>query len=508
MPFVRKSAAIARTICGSSFLLMVGCASFAPSASPPAVAIPARYAVPDAAAATSAAAPPSAAAQGEQVPTWWMRYGSPALDALVQEGLQRSPDLATLQHNLDAARQQLRAQVGGSTLPSVDAGASGARQRQLGLPGISPPTSLYDSFVGQLQVGYTLDLFHANRDANRASAYRVDAQAYQLAQSRRALAANIVTAAITIASLHEQIMATQRLVALSENQAGDARRRYALGAVGHDEALEAERSAAATAINLPMLRQQEASARHALAVLLGRTPDQAPAPIALAALAVPQQIPVLVPSDLLHARPDIQAAEALFGAASADVGAATARMFPQLSLSAQFGRGAYDWDALGATPNIWRLGASLTAPIFHGGALRAQRRGAQDAFAAAAEQYRKTVLAAFQDVADALVALEADAGVLDAATRATAAARSGYEDMARRAQLGAVSEYAMRASELQYRSMQLDQIRAQASRLSDSARLFRALGTPPSDAAADGGGGASPSARASIASGAADPSSR
>ncbi|MBM2651405.1 efflux transporter outer membrane subunit [Burkholderia diffusa] len=463
---------------------LAGCAWFAPSGEPPAMPSPAHY-------GTVPQVQQTVAAQGvaqqfevgaQPVPDWWKQYRSEALNALVDEGLRNSPTLSAASHSLDAAREQLRGQIGSSMLPSIDAGGQATRQRALGvpIPALGAPTLLYDTFVGQLQASYTIDLFGAARFANRALAKRVDVSAFQLESARRALAANIVTASITVSVLNAQIATTERLVALANDQAHDAQRRYALGSASHSDALSAQQSADTFAASLPALRQQRDSARHALAVLVGRTPDRPPADLTLADLNLPAQVPVVVPSDLLQSRPDIQAADAGLKAAAAEVGVATAQLFPQLSLSAAMGKGGFSWPTmLSGAGAIWNVGASLSQPLFHGGALLAQRRAAKATYEAAVDQYRQTVLSAFQNVADSLAALEHDAEALDASSRAALSARGAYDDAAARVRLGALPPSAARASELQYRNARLDEIRATGARLADTARLYQAMGTPP-----------------------------
>ncbi len=478
-PFPRAT----RTACAAGVLaLLAGCSLFGPSGEAPASPSPAHYGVqplpPETVAAHGVAQRFEVGAQ--PVPDWWTLYRSPALDALVDEGLRHSPTLAAAERSLTAAREQLRGQIGSSLLPTIDAGGQATRQRALGVPAFGPQTVLYKVFAGQLQANYTLDLFGAARFANRALAQRVDVTAFQLDAARRALAANIVTAAITASALHAQLDTTERLVALAGLQADDATSRHRLGAVARTDQLGAQQSAAALAASLPALRQQWQSARHALAVLLGRTPDQAPDDLALDALALPEQVPVVVPSELLKTRPDIQAADAALKAAAAEVGVATAQMFPQLSLTASMGQAGFSWPAmLSGAGAIWSVGASLTQPLFHGGALLAQRRAAQASYDAAVEQYKQTVLSAFQNVADSLAALDNDAQSLDASSRAALAARGAFDDTAARARLGALPPSAARASEEQYRNARLDEIRATGTRLADTARLFQALGTPP-----------------------------
>ncbi|ALK30788.1 efflux transporter outer membrane subunit [Burkholderia plantarii] len=482
LPSLRPLAAAASL---SALAALAGCSLFGPSGAAPEMPSPAQY---------GAAPLPerTVAAQGiaqhfevgaQPVPAWWTRYRSDRLDALVDEGLRASPTLAAADHSLQAAREQLRAQIGSSLLPTIDAGGQTARERGLGVPGFGPQTVVYRTFVGQLQANYTLDLFGAARFANRELRQRVDVTAFQLDSTRRALAANIVTAVITSATLAEQMRTTERLVALADEQADDTERRNRLGSASHADLLNARQSAASLAATLPALRQQWLSARHALAVLLGRTPDQAPDDLALAELHLPEDVPVAVPSTLLQTRPDIRAADAALKASAAAVGAATAQLFPQISLSASLGQGGFSWPAaLSGAGGIWSVGASLTQPLFHGGALLAQRRAAQASYQAAVEQYKATVLTAFQNVADSLAALDNDAQALDASSRAADAARGASDDTAARVRLGALPPSAGRSSEQQYRNAQLDVIRATGTRLSDTARLFQAMGTPPEEA--------------------------
>jgi NodT family efflux transporter outer membrane factor (OMF) lipoprotein len=461
--------------------------SFGPSGEPPAMPQPAHY---GAEAQPTQTVPAQGVTQqfvvgAKPVPEWWKLYRSDALNALVDEGLRNSPTLAATDKSLAAAREQLRAQIGSSMLPTVDLGGQATRNRALAIPEIGPNTFLYNIFVGQLQAHYTFDLFGAARLADAALAARVNVQAYQFDAARRALAANIVSAAITSAALRAQIETTERLVTIANDQARDTQRRYALGAVSHADQLSAQQSAASLSASLPGLKQQWLSTRHALAVLLGRTPDAAPDDLELAQLHVPEQVPVVVPSELLRARPDIQAADAALKAAAADVGVATAQMFPSLSLSASMGQGGFSWPvALSGAGAIWSIGASLSQPLFHGGALFAQRRAAVDTYDATVSQYKQTVLAAFQNVADTLAALEHDSQALDAANVAARSAQGIFDETSGRYRLGALPIASARSSEQQFRNAQLDEIRYTSARLTDTAALFQAMGNPPMEPAA------------------------
>lgn len=466
-------------------VLTLAACSLGPSGEPPAIPSPEHYgqtALPDQT-VTAGGVAQHFDVGAQPVPDWWRLYRSAQLDALVEEGLKNSPTLSSTEKTLAGAREQLRAQIGSTLLPTVDAGGQATRNRALGIPEAGPQTVLYNSFVGQLQVHYTFDLFGAVRYANAAVHARVDVQAFELDAARRTLAANIVTTAINAAALSDQVDATERLVALARRTAQDDARRYALGAVPHSQALASQQSASELEASLPSLLQQRQAARHALAVLIGRTPDAIPDIPTLASLTLPEHVPVVVPSELLKTRPDIAAADAALREAAAEVGVATAQLFPSLSLTASMGQGGFSWPtALSGAGAIWSIGGSLTQPLFHGGALLAQRRAAIDFYQAAADQYKAAVLSAFQNVADTLAALEYDAQAAQASDASASAARQAFDETAARGKLGAVADFTVRASEQQYWNEQLNAIRAAGRRLGDTALLYQAMGTPPATA--------------------------
>lgn len=468
---------VPRPLALAAALLVSGCA-LGPTGEAPASPQPAHYAVD----ATPATLGPQEARQkfvlGQRaVPHWWRAYGSPELSAWVDEALRSNHSLAQADRNLAAARLQLRAQIDESLWPTIDAVGQAQRQRALGLPNLGPTTNLYNVFAGQIRASYTFDLFGVERFANSAAAAQVDAQSYQFDAARRSVAANVVITAINAASLHAQVMHTERLVALADADVEEMQRRLALGAVSQDELLSAQASAQSLRASLPGMKAQWQASRHALAVLMGRTPDAAPADLDITRLQLPGEVPLALPSELLRQRPDILAADAALKVAAAEQALATAEMFPSLSISASFGQSGFSWaKATSGAGAVWGLGASLTQPLFHGGALSARRDASKEAYLAAEANYRQTVLNAFQNVADSLVALTQDADALQAATAARAASEQGWRNASRRAQLGAYPASATRAGERQYLNARLGEVRATASRMSDTATLFQAMG--------------------------------
>ena len=474
---------LTRAVAFTLALSLSACTAFGPTRSPPEMHSPEHYSVTAQTAQlpTADGVAQTLATGGRPVPEWWKAYQSDELNQLVEEGLKNSPSLAASQSTLKAAREQLRSQIGNSMLPSIDVGFDPSRQRALGIPVLpKQQTFIYNVFAAQVQTSYTLDFFGAAFLADRALASQIHQQAFQFEATRRALAANIVTAVINTAALNEQVSATEKLVELGEQRAQQTAARYELGSASKDEMLAAEQDAANAAASLPALRAQALIVRHTLAVLVGRSPDNAPEPLALDSLHVPETVPVSVASDLLHQRPDILAAEAAVHATADEAGAATAAMFPSLTLTAAYGRGGFDWSSFTSPAGvIWSAGASLTQPIFHGGALVARKHQYEATYDAAVSEYKQTVLSAFKNVADTLVSLEEDANTLQQTHRAEVAAHDTQSNTESRYKLGASPFYATLTAGQQYESAHVQYIRARASRLADTAALFDAMGDPP-----------------------------
>jgi NodT family efflux transporter outer membrane factor (OMF) lipoprotein len=228
---------------------------------------------------------------------------------------------------------------------------------------------------------------------------------------------------------------------------------------------------------VPPLERDLAKTRHQLAVLSGKLPSEATLPeFDLDAIVLPQELPISVPSALTRQRPDVQAAEALLHQASAQIGVATANEYPKINLTGSFGGQSLQLHSLFAGPAVWSIGAGLLQPLFHGGELAARRRAAVAAYEQADAQYRQTVLLAFQNVADALRALEADARALKAQADATAFARETLNLTTRQYQLGGSSIIALLIAQQQFQQERLNLVAAQSARYADTAALFQALG--------------------------------
>ena len=218
---------------------------------------------------------------------------------------------------------------------------------------------------------------------------------------------------------------------------GVLRNQYAKGYAGRLDVAAQEAQLAQVAATLPPLRKQLTLQRDLLAVLSGGYPDQAlREQFTLSGLRLPIDLPLSLPSRLVEQRPDVKQAEENLHAASAQIGIAVANRLPNITLTADAGNSAL---ALGRIFNgstgFWDLGAALTQPIFDGDMLKHKEKAARFAYDEAAAQYRSAVLAAFQNVADTLNALDQDADALKAAADAQAAAKVTL-DLTRRQQQG------------------------------------------------------------------------
>ena len=418
---------------------------------------------------------------GEEIPPlWWSLFRSEALDRLIRQALADSPTLSAAQARLREAEENRRAQTG-ALYPRVDGDASVGRLKLSGasIGQAASNSATFTLYNASVNVSYALDLFGGTRRAVEALQAQVDYQRFQREGAWLTLTANLVTTAIQEGALRGQIRATREIVAAEEQQLALVERQFQLGGASRPDVLAQRAQLAQTRATLPPLEKQLAQTRHSLAVLAGRFPGEAGMlpEFDLDGLSLPQELPVSVPSSLARQRPDILAAEELLHAASARIGVATANLYPQLTLTGSFGSAALDiGDLFRGDWTVWNLGAGVLQPIFRGGELTAKRRAAIAVYDQAAALYRETVLAAFQNVADVLSALEMDAQALMTQAEAEAAARAALELARERFRLGAASYLTLLNAERQHQQARIGLVQAQATRFADTAALFQALG--------------------------------
>jgi NodT family efflux transporter outer membrane factor (OMF) lipoprotein len=418
---------------------------------------------------------------GADIPAqWWEMFHNPELDHLIRQALKDNPTLAAAQATLLQARESLRARIGTEYYPTMDGSFTGTRQQAsgaaFGQPGVG--TFVFSLLNATVGVNYTLDIFGGGRRELEGLRSQVDYQSYQLEGAYLTLASNIVTAAVKDASLRAQLKATREIITLQERQLELVERQFQLGGASRADILAQQAQLAQSRTGLPPLEKDLGQTRNLLAVYTGKLPSEAALPIFdLEKLNLPVELPISLPSSLVRQRPDIRASEELLHAAGAQVGVATANLYPQITLNGSMGSQATSLqDLFSPGTFVWSLGAGLTQPLFHGGELTAKRRAAIAALDQAGAQYRETVLQAFQNVADVLQALESDAAALKAQAEAERSARDSLELTQRQFALGAVNYLLLLNAERQHQQALLSLVQAQAARFADSAALFQALG--------------------------------
>ncbi len=236
---------------------------------------------------------------------------------------------------------------------------------------------------------------------------------------------------------------------------------------------------AQTEVGLPPLRAQVAQAGHLPArVLMGDPPATASVPaIALSDLRLPGELPLRLPSELVRQRPDIRASEALLHKASANVGVATADLYPKFVISGGFSSSQLNIsDVFGNGINIWNIGINLLQPLFRGGELQARKRAAEAAYDQAVAAYRLSVLQGLQNVADVLRALEADVQEVSARSLQADRAEEAYRITLERFRTGGVSEVTLIEADRQRLAARVAFLQAKANQYTDAAALFQALG--------------------------------
>jgi NodT family efflux transporter outer membrane factor (OMF) lipoprotein len=416
---------------------------------------------------------------GHDIPAdWWSVFHSEDLDHLVRAALEHNPSMEGAQAALRQAQENLKAETGELLYPSVDGQLGATREHASEVTTFVPGGVLFNVFTAQVNVSYTVDVFGASRRELESMRATVDYQRYELEATYITLVSNVVTTAIREASLRAQLKATNEVLDSQTKELAVIEKQFAVGAIPRTTLLTQRNQVAQTRATIPPLEKALAQTRHQLSVYVGKLPSESGLPeFSIESLQLPQELPVSLPSSLVRQRPDIRASEALLHQASAQVGVATANLYPQITLSGTYGSSALTPGTMfGGTTGFWSLGAGLTQPIFHAGALEAKRRAAVAAYDQAGAQYKSTVLTAFQNVADSLRALESDASTLKDQVEAESTARESMDLAKQQYRLGGISYLVLLDAERVYQQSHVAMVQAQAARYADTAALYQALG--------------------------------
>lgn len=494
----RPQQAALRILTGLMLLALAGCVgpNFEPPAAPPVDGyLPRRLQSPN-----PGPGEPKIASQhfltGEQVSArWWAAFRSRPLNVLIREAVNHNPTLQAAEDAIKIAKYNALAQrgfylpqiTGNSTSSSnllSNAGNSSAPSLPLSSPSnticcnVSGPQESFSLVTSQLTVSFVPDIWGANFRAVENLDAMTEQQLFQLEAAFLTLTSNVVTAAIQEASLRGQLAATERIIAIERRLLGILRRQKESGQVAEADVLSQEAALAAAEELLPPLQKQLAQQRNLLTALAGQfSSDEVTQTFELTRLKLPPNLPVSLPSRLVDQRPDVRAAEAAMHSASAQVGVAIAARLPNIQLSANGGSTSYNLaQQFAPGTGFYTLAASATAPLFDGFTLYNKQKAAEAGLDQAEAQYREIVITAFQNVADALRALQADARAVKAAVHAEDTAKASLDVVEAQLNAGQVNQLAVLNAQQTYLTASVNRVQAEANRLSDTAALFMALG--------------------------------
>lgn len=413
---------------------------------------------------------------------WWNEFHSAALNDVVAMALAGNQTIETARNRVKQAEEDATA-AEGALLPQLSLEATAGRQKygkELFGPIdiVIPPFSYYA--LGP-SLDWQVDLFGGRRRSAEERRAYVQYQKHQLEAAYQSLTADVAIAALTLADSRAQIGILNSIVMDDRRNIDLVRAAIVAGSGTRVQLMSAESQLASDRTLLPDLAQREAVERHALAILIGKAPAEwNPPDFELADFTLPAEIPVTLPSELARRRPDIQAAEAQLHVASAAIGVATANLYPNIDLTGAIPQEALTPGALfNGVSNAWSIAAGITQPIFSGGRLNAERRAAVYNYQATLAIYRETMLNAFGEVSDALQSLSNDATRLRYEMAASNAAARSLDLAKRSYQAGNAGILDVIDAQRRYSAAQLGLARATAERLTDTVRLYLALGDSP-----------------------------
>jgi NodT family efflux transporter outer membrane factor (OMF) lipoprotein len=422
---------------------------------------------------------------------WWDYFGSPELDRVMRLAVDGNPSLAAADASLAAAQAQIR-ETQAQSAPQVN-GAAGVSYQRINLasygfdasslPGLSsnPTFALYS--VGAA-ASYALDPFGLNKRQVESATARAEALSHQADAAYLSLTGNVALQAAYIAATRAEIATVEEIIAADQHMIELTRTANRLGGAAEGPRINAQAQLAADTARLPALRQDLATARHALSMLVGKAPaDWSPPDFDLATLTLPAQVPLSLPSELVRQRPDILVAEARLHAATADIGVATARLYPSLDLTAGLTQSNLSLPSLFTSQGTSAsIAAQLTGPIYDGGRRKAERDAMRQTARGALLTYQATVIQAFAQVADLMQALVHDEQAVAAQAQARDSAAASLR-LANEAFNGGASGYLpVVDAERQLNAAKLDYVRAQAQRYVHTVQLFAATGSGLRDA--------------------------
>lgn len=348
-------------------------------------------------------APPEALAEWPQT-GWWRSFGSAELDALIAEARTNNRDLRAAARRIAQSEAAVRI-AAAPQWPFLAATGSASRSRANTDLGTETRSAIRESITANLAASWEIDLWGRIRDAAGAGEARLLARRFDAEALALSISAETANAYFTLLALRARLSLAEQNLAAARRVLALVQLRARAGASSDLEVAQQQATVAGQAAQIEELRGQERRAVDALAVLIGRRPDQTAASgRALATLTLPP-ITAGIAAGLLERRPDIARAEAELLAGGFDAAAARAARFPTLALTVSGGQSSRDLsDFLSPERTVWSLAGSLLGPILQGGRLAAAEQQARARAEELAELWAAAVLAAFRDAEDALAA--------------------------------------------------------------------------------------------------------
>jgi NodT family efflux transporter outer membrane factor (OMF) lipoprotein len=419
-PGVVRVAAALVTTC------MTACAQF-PSMPPKPVAKDVR----DYQAAQSFAGDAAQSASNWPQEQWWLRYNDPQLSALITEALKGEPTLAAAEarlHNAEASAQE----AGAALLPEVSAQGSVEKEKQSynnGIPAAFVPQGWREYGSAELNFSYEIDFWGKNRASLAAATSELDAAQADVAQARMVLAASIADAYADLARLFAERDTAEAAVKVRTQSAQLFAERFANGLETQSSVQQAESKRQSAEADLLSLDESIGLARNRIAALMGEGPDRGLSIVRPSVnLTQPTDMPANLALGLLGRRPDVVIARLKAEAASKRIDVARAGFYPDVNLSAMIGAQSLGLNMLTKSGSeVGNVGPAITLPIFNGGRLRGELRGARASYDEAVANYDETLTKALHDVADAAVSRRALADRLRATEAAYDAAAQAHQ---------------------------------------------------------------------------------
>jgi NodT family efflux transporter outer membrane factor (OMF) lipoprotein len=419
--------------------------------------------------------------QGGDVPAqWWALFRSRGLNRLIEDGIEHNAELEAAEAAVRVAQANALAQRG-TLFPVVSAGFDANRQKVAArtlASDLASGAGLFSLHTAQVSVSFVPDVFGGIRRQIESTDAQVELELFRREAVFLTLTSNLALAAIQEAALRGQLSATQRLIDIQVQLLGVLKRRQEQGQLPLNDIVAQETAVAQTRLLLPPLERQLAQKRNLMAFLSGRFPSMdSAASFQLTSFRLSRALPLSVPADLVRQRPDVRAAEATLRAVNAQIGVAIANRLPQITLTGNAGSTAESISRLFSPGTaFWMIAGSAVQTVFDAGSLENKQRAAEEATVQAAALYRSAVLAAFQNVADVLRSLQADARAINAAIAAERSASQNIDLVRRQVDEGQVNIPLLLAAQQAYLQALLARVEAEASRLENTVALFQALG--------------------------------